>query len=362
MKTEEKKVLDQEPECSPDEANAAMEKAVSVMEAADDFSEKKFTFSSQIITFEKLLKDYRSGKLQIPSFQRMYVWPRSMRQDLLDTVKVGLPFGALCVGEVDNIRYLVDGRQRNTSLSLLLSDEKLLKKAEMDIKDIMNYPIVLITAHDMTYPDLLLWFRKLNSGMRLAPIVKSRSNLSTQLTEALLEIAQNPVIMEDETERLSTVFRKSHHHELIAMNALLAAAGIELADCRAKSLCQRLSENEEAVLAVKAEADALVGRLADIYVEVNPKYFKKSFIASCITPILYIMVQRPEVEAWQYAAMINHIFEGNKAIEEYAATTKNNGNDAINVRARMDLMLKLLDDDSIVPKEKPMPASEEETD
>lgn len=85
---------------------------------------------------------------------------------------------------------MVDGRQRNTSLSLLLTDEKMLQKAEMEIKDIMEYKIVVITAHDLTFQDLLLWFKKLNSGVRLAPIVKARSNLSAPLTDAILEISR----------------------------------------------------------------------------------------------------------------------------------------------------------------------------
>ena len=88
----------------------------------------------------------------------------------------------------------------------------------------MEYKIVVITAHDLTFQDLLLWFKKLNSGVRLAPIVKARSNLSAPLTDAILEISRNPAITDWKEEDLSTVFRKSHHHELIAMTALLAVA------------------------------------------------------------------------------------------------------------------------------------------
>lgn len=350
----------QELSTSPeDEANLAMEKAVAAMDNSQDFSEKRFDFSCQTVTFEKILKDYKNGKLKIPSFQRLYVWPKSMRRDLLDTVKVGLPFGALCVGEVDGISYLVDGRQRNTSLSLLLTDEKMLQKAEMEIKDIMEYKIVVITAHDLTFQDLLLWFKKLNSGVRLAPIVKARSNLSAPLTDAILEISRNPAITDWKEEDLSTVFRKSHHHELIAMTALLAAAGIELGDLRAKTLCQRLAENEEAVLAAKEHANALVSRLESIYQDVEPKYIKKTFTASCIMPLLYVMEEHTDIEDWKYAALINHIFQDNKPIDEWSATTRSNGNDASNVLARRDLILRLLNDKSVVPNEKHAESVEE---
>jgi hypothetical protein len=95
------------------------------------------TFKTNPISLEELLKDCRSGKLQLPDFQRSWVWDEDRIKSLIASVSRAFPIGALMTletgGEVDfkprpiegapseakavkPSFLLLDGQQRMTSL------------------------------------------------------------------------------------------------------------------------------------------------------------------------------------------------------------------------------------------------------
>ncbi len=88
---------------------------------------------------EVLLREFEKGEIQIPAFQRPSLWRDDQRLDLLDSVRRGLPIGALLVWRTQQHRletldvlrgspsadtavvssprtYLIDGHQRVTTL------------------------------------------------------------------------------------------------------------------------------------------------------------------------------------------------------------------------------------------------------
>lgn len=93
------------------------------------------SFQTNPVFLKELLKDCHEGKLQLPDFQRGWVWDQDRIVDLLASISEGFPVGALmtldATGEVafavrpvegapppaKNLEaYLLDGQQRMTSL------------------------------------------------------------------------------------------------------------------------------------------------------------------------------------------------------------------------------------------------------
>lgn len=92
----------------------------------------------QVIDLPKLLSDVRAGHIQVPRFQRPFVWEDERRVELLRSLRAGIPIGSLLVWRTsqnrlpcfDNIAgvkipkpakgqtvsYLLDGHQRLTTL------------------------------------------------------------------------------------------------------------------------------------------------------------------------------------------------------------------------------------------------------
>src|SRR4051794_34145009 len=66
---------------------------------------QRMSFDSTKNTLEKLLEQVNNGTLQLPEFQRDYVWPEEAVVSLLASVAKGYPVGALLFlergGEVD---------------------------------------------------------------------------------------------------------------------------------------------------------------------------------------------------------------------------------------------------------------------
>ena len=59
----------------------------------------------------------KNGKYRIPRFQRGIVWTSEQRQDLIDTIKRGLPFGSILLYEDEEGTFLIiDGLQRSKAL------------------------------------------------------------------------------------------------------------------------------------------------------------------------------------------------------------------------------------------------------
>lgn len=92
----------------------------------------------QVIDLPKLLADVRAGHIQVPRFQRPFVWEDERRVELLRSLRVGIPIGSLLVWRTSQNRlrcfdgiagvtipepaqgqttsYLLDGHQRLTTL------------------------------------------------------------------------------------------------------------------------------------------------------------------------------------------------------------------------------------------------------
>lgn len=92
----------------------------------------------QVIDLLKLLADVRAGHIQVPRFQRPFVWEDERRVELLRSLRVGIPIGSLLVWRTSQNRlrcfeaiagvvvpspvqgqtvsYLLDGHQRLTTL------------------------------------------------------------------------------------------------------------------------------------------------------------------------------------------------------------------------------------------------------
>src|SRR5882762_4302061 len=88
-----------------------------------------------------LVSMIRDGELRLPEMQRRYVWPATRVRDLLDSLYRGYPSGTILVWETEQERptrefavdqkenpfkghkMLLDGQQRLTSLTAILSSE-----------------------------------------------------------------------------------------------------------------------------------------------------------------------------------------------------------------------------------------------
>lgn len=92
----------------------------------------------QVVDLPKLLADVRSGHIQVPRFQRPFVWGDERRVELLRSLRAGIPIGSLLVWRTgqnrlpsfdaiagvtipapqkgQTISYLLDGHQRLTTL------------------------------------------------------------------------------------------------------------------------------------------------------------------------------------------------------------------------------------------------------
>jgi uncharacterized protein with ParB-like and HNH nuclease domain len=95
------------------------------------------SFKTNPVNLKELLEDCQSGKLQLPDFQRSWVWDEERIRSLIASVSRAFPIGALMTletgGDVDfkprtvegapsasqhvkPISLLLDGQQRMTSL------------------------------------------------------------------------------------------------------------------------------------------------------------------------------------------------------------------------------------------------------
>jgi len=85
-------------------------------------------------TIRRLVEKASLGELDIPEFQREFVWTKDQVADLLDSLIKGYPIGSLLIWDLNEYtsgRYLedekrekewiVDGQQRIMSLCLILS-------------------------------------------------------------------------------------------------------------------------------------------------------------------------------------------------------------------------------------------------
>ena len=71
------------------------------------------------IKAKELEQKIKNGKIQIPTYQRGVVWNDKKQKELIESIKLGYPFGSLIIFKYDDPlkpELLIDGLQRSTSL------------------------------------------------------------------------------------------------------------------------------------------------------------------------------------------------------------------------------------------------------
>lgn len=109
----------------------------------------------QVIDLPKLLADVRAGHIQVPRFQRPFIWGDERRVELLRSLRAGIPIGSLLVWRTSQARlkcfdtiagvvipqidkghtvsYLLDGHQRLTTLFAAFSTQSTPSKGGLQI-------------------------------------------------------------------------------------------------------------------------------------------------------------------------------------------------------------------------------------
>lgn len=329
-----------------------MEEQTTVMEvieqAANDLDEDNAILSkryhersTETTSVRAILKRMKEGKIQLPLCQRLYVWDSKRRNSLFDTIERNWSCGTviLAESEADGVQYLTDGLQRLTSCIYLSVDQDGFGLTAEQKKAVLDYNITLSIVKGMTDKEIKLYFARLNDGVPAATVVKERSKLSDELNDALLNISSNEFFRESKT---TVTFTKAHHHELIAMNLLLAAADVSQGENKAKSLCSKLAENCESVLENVEKAQKILQKVIDVYSELDEGVIKRSLNANFISSLVYVLHSK-DYSNNQVKELINHVFEGKRAISDYTATTSNGAADEKKCKARYDLLVALLE-------------------
>lgn len=319
--------------------------------AADELDEdeksaanKFHDWSTENVTVRALIKRYQEGKFKLPLCQRLYVWDEKKRLSLYESIKQNLPCGTIIITEANSVQYLLDGLQRTTSLILLSNDKENYTPEER--KMILDYKVTLTIVHDMSAQGMKNYFSVLNSGIALAAAVKERSKLSDNLNDAILRISSNEFFRETPT---SATFNKAHHHELIALNTLLAVAGCDIEDNKAKSLCTRLTVHTDAVLTSIDNALSVIERIKTIYSGLTEDIAKRSMNANFIGILVYVMVKNQQFSNDNITGLINYIFAEKRATKDYSVTTTNGAGDANKCKTRYEVLVKLLNSPVIKP-------------
>lgn len=74
---------------------------------------------SENIRFRNIIRDYEDGVIQMPRFQRKYIWDKKRASELISSLIYGIPIPPIYSYEiegVEGIRNIIDGQQRLTSL------------------------------------------------------------------------------------------------------------------------------------------------------------------------------------------------------------------------------------------------------
>jgi hypothetical protein len=116
-------------------------------------------FDTNPRTIKDLLAEAKSGKMQLPEFQRSWVWSEEGIKDLIVSVLNGFPVGAIMVLEVGgqvNFKprpiegvslqqnvipslLILDGQQRTTSMYLSMYNDKAVKTTTVKGKEVNKY-------------------------------------------------------------------------------------------------------------------------------------------------------------------------------------------------------------------------------
>lgn len=292
-------------------------------------------------TVRSLLQMYADHKIVLPIVQRLYVWDKKKRDDLMDSIERGFLCGSVELATLeggDDTQYLCDGLQRIVSLLLMTNDEALTTEQKTKV---LNFKISTEVVYDLNIEEMSIWFLRLNSGVVVASAVKERSKLSESLNEAILNVSGNQ-FFRDISEKANATFKKSHHHEIIAENILLACAGVKIGSNKAKDLCKRIQEYEADIKANAEKANTIVDNIETIYDDLNDDIIKRSMNANFVSVLVYIMVEHDNIKLEQYKELIQYVFANKRAIKEYSNTTHGAAASEEQIKARYEVIMNLL--------------------
>jgi hypothetical protein len=173
----------------------------------------------QIVDIVKNIDDATLGVLNVPEFQRRYVWGPSKVADLVDSLWRGYPIGTLLLWEsaYDSPRtalgtqgqklWVVDGQQRITSLALLFGKKPYWWSDSTQWNKFYERYDVLV---NLTKGNDDLEFSLINPVRRKSPewVSVRRILSSSNLSELAMEIAEkvgNPKRFAEIHEKLQSV-------------------------------------------------------------------------------------------------------------------------------------------------------------
>lgn len=317
--------------------------AITEMDEGEGSAVRKHHRNTETTTVKSVLARLQTNKIKLPLCQRLYVWNKAQRMELWESIKSNYSIGTIILVDVNGEQFLVDGLQRLTSCIYLSVDHDNIGMTEAEKTEVQNYLVDISVVYDMTPDEVKTYFGRLNSGVSLASVVKARSKLSKPLNEAILKVADNEWIRNAAKEgKTKATFAKGHHHELIAMNALLAAADLPITDNKAAVLCKQLADHEAEVLAVTDKAVELMEKVARVF-RSTPDEISKRALSANYACVLTHLIAHKDPHFSDLVALTNRIFEGTKAIPEYSSTTRSQAADASRCRARYDLLVSLLE-------------------
>ena len=135
----------------------------------------KEVFESSAVSMEKILTQVEEGTMQLPEFQRDFVWLENKQKELISSIYKGYPVGSLllmCVGhnpqlafrpiksfttKVKHPKHLVlDGQQRVTTLAYAFSEKHTRQsRAYLNIRKLMELRSIDPAAIDLTEHDII---------------------------------------------------------------------------------------------------------------------------------------------------------------------------------------------------------------
>ncbi len=74
------------------------------------------TWKMDNLSVEKLSNDIKNGKITVPKYQRGVVWNKQQKDQLIDSMYKGYPFGSILLYEKNNNMQIIDGLQRSTTI------------------------------------------------------------------------------------------------------------------------------------------------------------------------------------------------------------------------------------------------------
>ena len=113
-----------------------------------------------------------------PEFQRALVWSKKQKEKLVSSLKRGMPFGMITLVKYQGTTYVIDGKQRTTTLVSFMNnefqDENLTKfedwsEEEQAIKYHQTIPVQTITIEEdkgETWTDVIELFRRINTSSK----------------------------------------------------------------------------------------------------------------------------------------------------------------------------------------------------